>query len=176
MMKVKRKVWPYLDCGLFEFWNIIEESSEWGLDHGLSCTKWNSNLKFKTRSGQADKQQIHDMNFLSRTLKTKHWTVILSCTWQRTFLCCLTEFHVPLCSNLPEFMWRWFLLQTQHVHLPQRPDRPILWIQVRSLNSTFPFPRSELFCSVLSSARLVIVCRDVVLTGIKINTVMGWFM
>lgn len=74
-MKVKRKIWPYLDCGLFEFWDIIDESSVWGLDRGLSCTKWNSNLKLKTCSGQADKQQIQNMNFLSRTIKRNPGTI-----------------------------------------------------------------------------------------------------
>ncbi len=59
-----------MDYSLLEFWNIIDESSAGGLDHGLSCTKWNSNLKFKTLSGQADKQQIHNMNILSCTVKT----------------------------------------------------------------------------------------------------------
>lgn len=71
MMMVKRKIWPYLGCGLFEFGNIIDESSEWGLDRGLRCTKWNSNMKSKPCRRQADKHQIHNMNFLSRTIKTK---------------------------------------------------------------------------------------------------------
>lgn len=76
MMRVKRKVWPYLDCGLFGFWNILDKSSVWGLDHGLSFPKLNSKLKFKTCS-EADKQQIHNMNFLSSTTKTNPDTIKL---------------------------------------------------------------------------------------------------
>lgn len=103
MMKVNGKIWPYLDYRLFEFWNIIDESSVWGLDHGRSCTKWNSNLKFKTRSGQFDKQQIHNVNFLSRTIETNPGAV----KW--AFDCCfilhLTEdlfyvFDWVSCSSL----------------------------------------------------------------------------
>lgn len=67
MMIVTRKIWQYLDCGLFEFWNIIDERSVWALDHGLNYTKWNCNLKFKPCSWQADRQQAHNMKFLSRT-------------------------------------------------------------------------------------------------------------
>lgn len=101
MMKVSRNIWPYLDCGLFEFWNIIDKSSVWGLDHGLSCTKWNSNLKFKTCSGQADKQEIHNMNFLSRTIEINPGTI----TWACYFILHLTEdvfmlFDRVSCSSL----------------------------------------------------------------------------
>lgn len=122
----------------------------WGLVHGPSCTRWNSNLKFKTCSRQADKQQIHNLTFLSHTIT--HITPLLThkswCHEVSTGLlfhlafdvsCCLTICHIPLCSNLPEFMWRRFLLQAQHVHLSQRPDSPILWIEVRSF-SISPFP------------------------------------
>lgn len=66
MMIVTRKIWQYLDCGLFEFWNIIDERSVWALDHGLNYTKWNCNLKFKPCSWQADRQQTQN-KFLSRT-------------------------------------------------------------------------------------------------------------
>ena len=69
MMIVKRKIWPCLDGDLSESWNL-DEKSVWGPYHDLNSSKCDSNMKFKRCRGQAPKQQIHNMSFLSRTFKT----------------------------------------------------------------------------------------------------------
>lgn len=120
------------------FWNIIDESLAWGSHHDFSYNNCNSNLKLKTCSGQADKQQTHNIKISLTQNKHKSWRRNVSIALLFWLVLSLTEylFFFFFCSHLPELMWRWFLLQTQYVHLPQRSDRPILWIQVRSFSTS----------------------------------------
>lgn len=157
MMKVEWKAWPGLWCA--RVWKYFEakfcvQQRSWPSSNQIGAE--NQNLQL---AGWTCSRHITWIFFLTckknKKIKkppgsSRQRRPVLSSTWQSTFFCCLTKPRFPLFSNLPEFVWRRFLLQAQHVHLSQRPDRHVLRIQVRSLNRTSSFLGTQpLGCSLL---------------------------